>query len=40
MENMKNYVPIPGTYANPDTTPLTFTATKGTQTFDIPVAAK
>lgn len=40
MENMKNYVPIPPNYANPDTTPLTFTATKGSQTFDIPVAAK
>jgi len=39
-DNLKRYTPIPTEYSNPDTTTLSFTATKGTQTFDIVVPGK
>jgi len=39
-DNLRRYVSIPTDYANPDTTQLSYKATKGPQTFDIAIAPK
>src|SRR5262249_34694543 len=38
-EMAKRYVAIPGIYANPETTPLTYTVERGSRTYDIKLDA-